>query len=149
MPEDKKISQRDSAGTLTGSEIIGLIQSDVDVQAPLDDVTDFIGASILPYKSYVAFFDQSGTGDPTVTVIVNELSGPIVWTRTGTGQYSGTLAGAFTIGKTISYFTLSTPGNLEVAGQRQNSDSFLVQKSNSTGTLSDTLSIYIEIRVYN
>lgn len=49
---------------------------------------------------YVALLTQSGTGAPTAVVIVNTLEGTIIWTRTGVGEYSGTLAGAFKENKT-------------------------------------------------
>lgn len=55
----------------------------------------------LGFQSYVAKLSQIGTGDPTPTVAGNSLSGAIVWTRTSAGVYRGTLANAFTLGKTI------------------------------------------------
>lgn len=60
---------------------------------------------ILPtYKKYIALITQSSTADPTVIELENTI-GPIVWTRKATGEYSGTLSGAFTANKT--YATIS------------------------------------------
>lgn len=56
--------------------------------------------TIIP-KKYTAILTQTGTSDPTATVFENTLGGNVVWTRTNTGQYSGTLVGAFPVGKTI------------------------------------------------
>lgn len=47
------------------------------------------------YLEYSAVLSQSGTSDPTATVIKNTLGGTVVWTRAVTGAYLGTLTGAF------------------------------------------------------
>lgn len=47
------------------------------------------------YNSYVALVTQTGTNAPTATVLHNSLGGTVVWSRTDTGQYQATLAGAF------------------------------------------------------
>jgi hypothetical protein len=52
------------------------------------------GDVVVPYKKYVATISQTGTSDPTVTVLENTI-GDIVWTRVGLGLYSGDLLGAF------------------------------------------------------
>ena len=52
------------------------------------------GDAVVPYKKYIATVSQTGTADPTVTVLENTL-GDIVWTRTSFANYAGTLAGAF------------------------------------------------------
>jgi len=53
----------------------------------------------IPYKSYAAFLNQTGIGDPTATVLHNEI-GDIVWSRSSVGTSMGTLAGAFGTTKT-------------------------------------------------
>jgi hypothetical protein len=52
------------------------------------------------YKVYKAFLTQTTTDAPVATILENTL-GDIVWTRGNTGQYVGTLAGAFPGGKTF------------------------------------------------
>jgi hypothetical protein len=52
------------------------------------------GDAVVPYKKYIATVSQTGTADPTVTVLENTI-GDIVWTRTSFANYAGTLAGAF------------------------------------------------------
>jgi hypothetical protein len=52
-------------------------------------------------KVYKGYFNQSGTSIPVVTVVKSDLSGAIVWTRNSIGSYTGTLASAFTAGKTF------------------------------------------------
>jgi hypothetical protein len=52
------------------------------------------GDVVVPYKKYIATISQTGTSDPTVTVLENTI-GDIVWTRALAGRYEGTLIGAF------------------------------------------------------
>ena len=61
----------------------------------LDDLTTRAGDDV-----YVASITQAGTDDPVATVIKSTLSAVIVWTRTSSGVYLGTLTGAFVAGKT-------------------------------------------------
>src|SRR3972149_1660231 len=61
----------------------------------LDDLTTRAGDDV-----YVASITQAGTDDPVATVIKSTLSAAIVWTRTSSGVYLGTLTGAFVAGKT-------------------------------------------------
>ena len=52
-------------------------------------------SDILPtYKKYIALISQSSTSAPTVIELENTI-GPIVWTRSGTGVYYGTLTDMF------------------------------------------------------
>lgn len=46
---------------------------------------------------------QTGTGAPSVVLLANTFNGAgtIVWTRTGTGVYEGTLSGVFEANKTL------------------------------------------------
>jgi hypothetical protein len=52
-------------------------------------------------KIYTALLSQSGVSDPAAAVLGTNSIGAISWTRTGPGTYSGTLNGAFPIGKTF------------------------------------------------
>jgi len=56
------------------------------------------------YKRYIALITQTSTSAPTVIELENTI-GPIIWSRKTTGEYSGTLSGAFTANKT--YATIS------------------------------------------
>ncbi len=51
-------------------------------------------------KIYIALLTQTGSSAPVATVLKNSLGGTVVWTRNGAGDYTGTLAGAFTANKT-------------------------------------------------
>lgn len=52
-------------------------------------------------KYYTALLNQTGTNAPVATVLQNTLTGTPVWTRTGQGEYLCTLAGQFTLNKTL------------------------------------------------
>jgi hypothetical protein len=47
-----------------------------------------ISPYVIPYKVYTAKITQTGTGNPTVTVLQNTLGSDLVWTRSTTGVYS-------------------------------------------------------------
>ena len=104
-----------------------------------------------PYKVYSALITQSGTAAPTVTVLENAI-GAIVWTRTSTGEYAGTLAGAFTASKTFVSLTLNYAGT-SVTGYSvsPNNNYVSIQTLNSANTAVDSklVSASLEIRVYN
>jgi lysophospholipase L1-like esterase len=59
-------------------------------------------------KKYKGLMSQTGTNAPTPTVLENTFSGAIVWSRTTTGQFIGTLTGAFTNNKTLSAITVGS-----------------------------------------
>jgi hypothetical protein len=86
-------------------------------------------SDILPtYTKYIALISQSSTSAPTVIELENTI-GPIVWTRSATGVYFGTLAGAFTLDKT--YVTLSNVvANSIVLAQRKDVNSIQLDTTN-------------------
>ena len=105
------------------------------------------------YDIYTAIISQSGTGDPTVTVLENTFSAALVWTRSGVGSYVATLAGAFDTAATFA--TAAQPG----AGVSTIFDhdigltinSIILSTINSLGASDDGLlnKTPVEIRVYN
>jgi hypothetical protein len=86
-------------------------------------------SDILPtYTKYIALISQSSTSAPTVIELENTI-GPIVWTRSATGVYFGTLTGAFTLDKT--YVTLSNVvTNSIVLAQRKDVNSIQLDTTN-------------------
>jgi hypothetical protein len=82
---DKSISQLISASTpLAGSEELAIVQSGSTVKATAQDIADL--AAGIPYKSYVAIVNQSGTNNPTVSVLENTI-GTMTVTRNAVGVY--------------------------------------------------------------
>jgi hypothetical protein len=108
----------------------------------------------LPYKSYVATLTQSNLDDPSATVIYNSLNEDIVWLRSGTGQYNGTLTGAFTVGKTVVILgtnTLVAGSSAKYDSQNADIDTVPILTYDDSFTIADGMLIntVIEIRVYN
>ena len=103
----------------------------------------------VSYKKYIALLSQTGITDPIVNVLENTLSGEIIWLRTNTGEYEGTLIGEFTFKKTTINCSNTQPG--EIRSNRQDSDKVNVYTYDSSGTPADAQLLYstIEIRVYN
>lgn len=104
-----------------------------------------------PYKEYVFILSQSGTAAPAEIVLGYNTIGSIVWSRTTTGVYVGTLGGAFISNKTwvtsafrtnLGYGTLS----------RTSTNTVEVRTFNSAGTPTDAVmsaGAPLEIRVYD
>jgi hypothetical protein len=103
----------------------------------------------VSYKKYIALLKQTGTNPPTATIIDNTLSGEIIWTYNGVGNYTGTLTNEFTQYKTTIYHNNTAQGFTYV--NWQNEDEIDVETWNTTGTSANGLLDYmtIEIRVYS
>ena len=102
-----------------------------------------------PYKVYSALLNQSGTSAPTATVLQNQLSGSIVWTRTLSGRYIGTLSGAFTNNKTL-VFTNQPIGARLLSISRASDNTISINCADYDGNYQDDFANFsIEIRVYN
>ncbi|MFH1852545.1 MAG: hypothetical protein ABIA75_09385 [Candidatus Neomarinimicrobiota bacterium] len=65
-------------------------------------------------KVYRALLTQTGTDAPVATVLENSLGGVLVWTRSSTGVYTGTLAGVFLSGKVFGVSSAFWDNQLEV-----------------------------------
>ena len=108
-----------------------------------------------PYLVYTALLTQTGTNDPVATVLENTLGGTVVWSRLGTGSFRATLAGAFTLNKTI-FYSDSRSGYTFWNGIIQASKDFTTDTiefytlDSVTGFNTDERlrNSYIEIRVY-
>lgn len=113
-------------------------------------VKDYVDANTRSYKIYVAKISQSGTAAPTAIIFENTLGGTIVWTRTGIGQYRGTLAGVITSTKTTAFFQFSnfqSPGQQWTSALSSTQDHVDLNVLNN-GNLTDAVGGYIEIKVY-
>ena len=120
-----------------------------------NNTTDTITISGVtsPYLVYTALLSQADSSDPVAIVLANTLSGDIIWTRTTTGVYFGTLSGAFTDNLTTvscNYGIVSGDASI-ITGFRSNANVIRVQTYKASDkTLSEMKGslIFIEIRVY-
>lgn len=106
------------------------------------------GGGGASYDVYTALLNQSGENAPVATVLENTLGGDIIWTRDNAGQYTGTLANAFTADKTFLLFSFpNNSDNLPVSIiQRVDADSINVIVSGDNRLTNDRA--FVEIRVY-
>lgn len=108
----------------------------------------------ITVRTYVAILNQSGTAAPVATVLHNTLEGDVVWTRSGTGAYVGTLAGQFPVNKmTIIANILSVPPSKKLSsGINSSPDSVLIYQTGAASpyTAQDNMTnAWVEIKVYN
>jgi len=111
--------------------------------------TAFVATATGNYKKYVALLTQTGTSAPTATVLENTLGGTVVWTRTSTGEYKGTLTGAFTTNKTFFPQPSISLASYILAAVL-NTNELTISSRNTSGVSTDALltNSTIEIRVY-
>jgi hypothetical protein len=107
------------------------------------------GAPVVNYKRYIALISQTGTNDPTVTVLENTI-GDIVWTRAAGGRYEGTLVGAFPNQNKTYLINNNTQVNTYLRFYWTSADVVQIRTLDFTNTLQDGVLDYntIEIRVY-
>ncbi|MCD0470498.1 hypothetical protein [Flavobacterium sp. JAS] len=96
----------------------------------------YIAGRINGVKRYKLInMNQSGTGIPTFTVLENSI-GSIVWTRSSSGTYTGTLSGAFTSGKVHCTYT-NGAANAVIALNSTTNNTISLYSSTLAGILTD------------
>lgn len=126
-------------------EIIGLLGQ------IRDGASEGGGAS---YLVYTMLLTQSGTSAPTAAILENTLSGVPALARTGLGQYTLSLAGAFPANKwwapDINRWDASESNYVSGEFSRLSDNALLLSVRDNGGTLSDLhdVEVPIEIRVY-
>lgn len=142
---------------LTANKKYELPNNNGTIALSVNGVTpDSTTGDVTIYKEYVGYFGQFAFGDPTVQIVNNTLSGPIVWTRTSQGNYQGVLVGAFPAAKTfiqqnIQYFQGLLSINAKLEFIIFNDDTINVECRNlTTGAAQDVSlgNIPLQIRVY-
>jgi hypothetical protein len=138
---DNGVDKLQVNGTISASP--ATLSNQVVVKSQLD--------AVRPYKVYTALLSQTGTNAPTATVLENTLGGAVVWTRTSTGDYRGTLSGAFTIDKTAVFINGgNTPDKFVRSLSNSNTNTVSVYTINSSGVYFDSelVKTVVEVRVY-
>jgi hypothetical protein len=120
----------------------GMVVSNLTVTGTIN------GDVVVPYKKYIATVTQTGTADPTVTVLENTI-GDIVWTRFAVGNYAGTLVGAFPDQDKTYVIVGQNNGNFYNLGWNTIDDLLLLSSDPaSISTDGLLLNTTIEIRTY-
>jgi hypothetical protein len=102
------------------------------------------------YERYIALITQTSNNAPTVIELENTI-GPIIWSRKGTGEYNGTLSGAFTANKTYAMISNALADSIVMITTTANDINIITTNLHSPtaakhdGHLSKNT---IEIRVY-
>ncbi len=87
-----------------GSQIDPITEENKTVQFTVGQIAAFANSYSLGYTVYTALLTQAGTAAPVATILQNTTGGTITWTRTGTGEYTATIANAlFTLNKTLVF----------------------------------------------
>jgi len=102
------------------------------------------------YKEYVAIISQSGTSDPTASVLTALDVGTIVYARTGVGVYTATLSSAFTANKTFVQANISDVTDPFVVVAELTSTSVITLNTMEAAYTNIDLngSLFLTIRVY-
>ena len=107
-------------------------------------------ACTLPYKYYAAQVTQTGTNDPVVTVLHNDL-GTVTWERTSQGQYTIVSNDAFTLGSTQIFFNQSLAeyaGSVFVGPMSDDDNIYLTTQSDQTDSDDEFSNTAVVIYVY-
>lgn len=86
-----KISDLPAASAVAGANQFEINESGTSKRVTAAQIKAYLAEPLV----YVAYLTQTGTNAPVATVIKNTLGGTVVWARSSTGSYTGTLTGAF------------------------------------------------------
>jgi hypothetical protein len=104
---------------------------------------------VMLQKIYAGLLNQSGTANPTETNIKNSYGSAMIWTRSSTGIYVGTLTGVIPAATGIS-FVQSVDTNLFSATiNRLNDDSVIIDTRSFAGLLQDGCLSDRQFIIYN
>jgi|LakMenE18May11ns_1017448.scaffolds.fasta_scaffold9955080_9 hypothetical protein len=123
-------------------------------------VEDF-AAQLSPYKVYTAILSQSGTSNPSDTILMNTIDVNLSWEYLSTGQYRLSLPsfpsnGPFIVGKTFVFIGSGKNNNVPLyannntaMGVLQN-NAIIVRNFDTSFVQQDNFeNVSIEIRVYS
>lgn len=107
-------------------------------------------SNALPtYSKYIANISQTGTNDPTLSILENDL-GDLVFTRAAIGRYEATLTGAFPTQGQVYLMVSNSQVDTYLRIFWTSTDTIEIRTLDFTNTLTDGLLDYntLEIRVY-
>ena len=107
-------------------------------------------SNALPtYSKYIALISQTGTNDPTLSILENDL-GDLVFTRAAIGRYEATLTGAFPTQGQVYLMVSNSQVDTYLRIFWTSMDTIEIRTLDFTNTLTDGLLDYntLEIRVY-
>jgi hypothetical protein len=148
---DKKISQLTAAATLTGTELLPIVQGGQTVQTTAQDIAD-LGGGGASYREYVGVLRVLGA-TPTVNELENTIGSPLTFLQSSTGQY--TISFGLETFDALKVFSVANSGaggaaNLRVISGGPDAGKFRLSTFDTTGALSDIggNATCVNIRVY-
>ena len=152
MASGVKISQMGTASALDGTEVVPLIQNDLNKIATSQEIANLA----FGYKVFTALLTQEGANNPVITVLQNSTGETFSAVRNDVGDYEITKSGGdFTNAKTV-VFTGQTNSDCQkltnyFSGSTTSSRIFLrtYQDITASTPFDDRMSFTpIEIRIY-
>jgi hypothetical protein len=133
-----------------GSAKIASLSGSGDAYLKTNPTGEISRGSALPLV-YVVKMSQSGTSAPTIVSTGDNTIGAIVWTRGATGNFSGTLTGAFPSGKVYAFIgsNSNTTSGQQIVATRSTDNAFSILTYLSGVATDGVLNNFdLEIRVY-
>ena len=113
--------------------------------ATLSDVLELVPGSALGYKSYTALITQSSTNAPVATVLADNITGTMIWSRSSSGVYVVTASSAvFTANKTWMITGLQNSGTTMPVVRNSDTQITITTSANDDRITNSSF----EIRVY-
>jgi hypothetical protein len=110
----------------------------------------FANSYSLGYTVYSAQLTAGAGAAPTATILQNTTGLTFTWTRTGTGQFVATVAGApFTATKFWAMSSAKVPQVTSIVRTSTNTCRLDVIESQNGNALNSLVEGYIEIRIYS
>jgi len=115
----------------------------------VSDVASFANSYSLGYTVYTAQLTAGAGAVPTATILQNTTGLTFTWTRTGTGQFVATVAGApFAANKFWAMSSAKVPQVTSIVRTSTNTCRLDVIESQNGNALNSLVEGYIEIRIY-
>lgn len=102
--------------------------------------------NVIAAKRWVGILNQSGSGDPVASTILNSLGGTPLFTRSSAGVYYMTLTGAFTSGKTFCVVNVNGYANAIYANW-YSANTIAIYTVSLPSTFADSLMVNVGLSV--
>jgi len=126
--------------------------SPIDIGDNMRDIVSYVDqeTEVLGYLNYVAIVNQTGTGNPTVTVLKNTYTDTISTSRVNTGRYNFTFSGTQLTSRSVIFVTADTITAHTITASIVGGNSVRVQCTDITGGYVDEMSkVSLEIKTYS
>ena len=133
-----------------GSQIDPITEENKTVQFTVGQIAQFANSYSLGYTVYTAQLTAGAGAAPTATILQNTTGLTFTWTRTGTGNFVATVAGApFAADKFWANSSAKVPQLTSIVRTSTNTCRLDVIESQNGNALNSLTDGYIEIRIYS